>query len=350
MSRLLAPSFLIGAGLIGAGTALLNVLVEPRLIDATPLGGLIEFLLLAVPAAGLVYAGYWLWVGDFAAEAVRRIGTFAVGGAVIAAVATALFLSQGSVPAAGPVATFVLFVGTATEGSLLGVLAGTFVATHDRFRRERTAADQYETLHALLRHDFRNRLTIIGGHLTRLAETTDAAPDSVETIEAQLDAIEALLEDTRVATEAIEDDSALEPVDLVSVARRHLSLLEESYETVSVSADLPDAAFVSADDLLGSVLDNVFSNAVSHNDQSTAEVEVTLDETAGPVRLTVADNGPGIPPERRDEVFEPGVGEGTGMGLYLVETVVERYGGEVTIADNEPRGTVVTVTLPRADA
>lgn len=68
------------------------------------------------------------------------------------------------------------------------------------------------------------------------------------------------------------------------------------------------------------------------------------------VRLAVADDGPGIPAGRHDELLDAGVGEGTGMGLYLVKTIVERAGGEIEIGDNEPRGTVVTVTLPRADA
>lgn len=346
----LPPAFLVGTGLLAAVTALFEILTETTFVGASPGGGLIEFLLLFVPAVGLVYAGYWLQVGEFDPRDVWRIGAFGVGGAVVAAVATIGLLVVGPAPVMDASATFVLFVATATEGSLLGVLAGSFATTDRLFRQERSAAAEFQTLQALLRHDLRNRLTIIGGHLTRLAEATDAPADSVATIEAQLEAIEALLDDTRLATEAIRTEASVEPVDLIQVIRRRVSLLEESYDAVSVSTALPDAAFVPADDLLGSVLDNLLSNAVVHSDRPTPEIAVSVEATADLVRLAVADNGPGIPAERREAMFDPGVGEGTGMGLYLVRTVIERYGGEVAIEGNEPRGTVVTVTLPRVAA
>ena len=82
-------------------------------------------------------------------------------------------------------------------------------------------------------------------------------------------------------------------------------------------------------------------------------VDVTVDTAAETVRIVVADNGPGIPGPRRDAVCETGENgpdsPGSGLGLYLVRSLVSAYGGAVSIADNEPRGTVVTVELERAD-
>lgn len=346
----ITPTCLVGAGLIAAVTALFEIVTATRVVGGTLLGGYVEFLMLAVPAVGLVYAGYWLHVGEFDPDSVWRIGAFALGGSILAAVGTVVLLWFGPVPPLEAGAALVLFIGTGTEGSLLGVLAGTFAVTDRRSRREHAVADELGTLQALVRHDVRNRLTIIGGHLTLATEAADVPADAVATIEAQLEGIESLLADVEAATRALRAEGAVERVDLAAVVREQVGLLEESYDHVTVTTDLPEAAAVIGDELLSSVVDNLVSNAVHHHDGPTPEIEVTVAVEGDHVRLAVADDGPGIPPGRGDDVFEPGVGEGTGMGLYLVETVVERYDGAVRIDDNEPRGSVVAVTLPRADA
>lgn len=341
-------TFLVGAGLIAAMTALFEIVTRTRYIGATPLEGTLEFLLLAVPAVGLVYAGYWLRIGDFDPEAVWHIGVLAVGGALVAAALTAVLVRFGPIPAMGAEAAFVLFVATSTEGSLLGVLAGTFAVTDRQFRRERSVADELETLQALIRHDVRNRLTIIGGHLTMVTEAADVPAHRIDVIETQLEAIESVLADTDVATEALRSSRTAKAVDLADVVRQQVAVLRNSYDGVTVTTDLPNAAWVSAADVLGPVLDNVLSNAVQHHDGAAPKIAVTATVDDDRVRLAVADDGPGIPPAKRADAFEPGVGAGTGMGLYLVRTVVESYGGTVTLEANEPRGTIVSITLPRA--
>ncbi|ERH06789.1 MAG: histidine kinase-, DNA gyrase B-, and HSP90-like ATPase [Halonotius sp. J07HN4] len=72
---------------------------------------------------------------------------------------------------------------------------------------------------------------------------------------------------------------------------------------------------------------------------------------ADTVTVRVADNGPGVPDDERAEIF--GKGEtgldsaGTGLGLYLVKTLVSAYDGSVTVRDNDPEGAVFVVTLSR---
>ncbi|MFB6354750.1 MAG: sensor histidine kinase, partial [Halobacteriales archaeon] len=296
-------------------------------------------------------AGVWLRTTAVDTDHVWRIGGYAAGGAVLAVAATALALLGPPAPSLGVASAFVLFVSTGTEGSLLGVLVGTFAVTTRQLRREREAAGEYETLLALLRHNLRNRLTVLGGHLTFVAEATGPeAADSVAAIESQLEAVETLLEDARVAAEAIGGSDTAEPVDLVAVVREQVGLLEESHDGVSVTVDLPGRARVRADDLLAPAVENVLSNAVEHHDRPDPEVSVDVEPVDGAVRLSIADDGPGVPAERRADVFEPGTGDGTGMGLFLAKTVVERYGGSIDLGGNDPRGTVVTITLPRASA
>jgi signal transduction histidine kinase len=68
------------------------------------------------------------------------------------------------------------------------------------------------------------------------------------------------------------------------------------------------------------------------------------------VAIRIADNGPGVSADQKDTLF--GTGErdlestGSGMGLYLVDTLVTSYGGEVWIEDNDPEGSIFVVELP----
>ncbi|MFQ3295028.1 MAG: signal transduction histidine kinase [Halobacteriales archaeon] len=104
--------------------------------------------------------------------------------------------------------------------------------------------------------------------------------------------------------------------------------------------------------MLSSVFTNLLNNAVLHNDSEypSVWVDVTVERYTASIR--VADDGPGVPPNRRDEIFgrgEKGLeSEGTGVGLYLVDTLTSEFGGDVWVEDSEHGGTAFVVTLPLA--
>jgi two-component system nitrogen regulation sensor histidine kinase NtrY len=67
------------------------------------------------------------------------------------------------------------------------------------------------------------------------------------------------------------------------------------------------------------------------------------------VRLTVSDNGPGIPAADRDKLFMPYYStkrRGSGLGLAIVRRIIAEHGGSIEASDNLPTGTVFTVELP----
>jgi signal transduction histidine kinase len=103
--------------------------------------------------------------------------------------------------------------------------------------------------------------------------------------------------------------------------------------------------------MLRSVFRNLLNNAVQHSDRDEPTVVVSAETEAGGdwVVVRVADDGPGIPADRKETVFGKGEkgleSEGTGLGLYLVYTLVDHYGGSVWIEDNDPRGSVFVVRL-----
>ncbi|MBD2862254.1 hybrid sensor histidine kinase/response regulator [Paenibacillus oceani] len=106
---------------------------------------------------------------------------------------------------------------------------------------------------------------------------------------------------------------------------------------------------------LRQVLYNLVHNAIKHTDQGTIEITATVENET--VYLHVEDTGTGIPPERRDAIFEyfeqldgllPQDGyTGMGVGLYISRKLVERMGGDIRVAWSEVgRGTSIVFTLP----
>jgi two-component system nitrogen regulation sensor histidine kinase GlnL len=71
------------------------------------------------------------------------------------------------------------------------------------------------------------------------------------------------------------------------------------------------------------------------------------------VEITIIDDGPGIPPELQKRVFNPGVSGksgGLGIGLWLVETFVHQFNGQINFVSNKGQGTTFTVTLPSVES
>ena len=216
--------------------------------------------------------------------------------------------------------------------------------------------DQLRALNRVLRHDIRNDMQIVLGLGRLLDEHVDE--EGQEYLRTILDTGEHVVELTRSSrdlarTVAGEAELPLEAVSLPETLQAELDRRREAFghATISLRGEVPDVD-VRANDLLASVFRNLLNNAVQHSDRDEPAVEISADITRGDhtAIVRVADNGPGIPPSRQETVFgkgEKGIeSEGTGLGLYLVQSLIEHYGGDVWIEDNEPRGTVVVVELP----
>ena len=219
--------------------------------------------------------------------------------------------------------------------------------------------DQLRALNRVLRHDIRNDMQIVLGLGGLLEDHVDE--EGAEYLRTILDTGEHVVELTKSSrdlarTVAGEAELPLEPVSLPETLRAEIDRRREAFAhaTIELRGDVPDVD-VRANDLLSSVFRNLLNNAVQHSDRETPTVEVTADMTRGDhtAIVRIADDGPGIAPGRREAVFgkdEKGLdSEGTGLGLYLVRSLVEQYGGSIRIEDNEPRGVVVVVELPIAE-
>lgn len=225
--------------------------------------------------------------------------------------------------------------------------------------RDRLAAqrDRLRLLNRLLRHDIRND-----------AQFVLSLPDLVEPhvgddeIQSYLDQIvdrgEHIVDLTRSAGELAESVSDDRPTEVGATAvdevlDEEVASLRE-HDGVTVERTAPETTPpVRAGAMLGSVFRNLLHNAVQHSHDDEVAVSVTTHVDEETVTVRVADDGPGVPDELKSSLFgrgeTDGPGAGSGVGLFLVETLVEDYGGDVSVADNDPEGAVFVVELPRAD-
>lgn len=103
--------------------------------------------------------------------------------------------------------------------------------------------------------------------------------------------------------------------------------------------------------LLRQVMLNVFSNSLRYRRDGVApSIVVTAEATHSAVRVRVSDNGPGVPEERLEEIFLPGVGRddpgSTGFGLTAVRRAMARMGGKATAEPNAHDGLTIVLTFP----
>ncbi|UVE50964.1 PAS domain S-box protein [Haloferax larsenii] len=218
---------------------------------------------------------------------------------------------------------------------------------------ERTNAE-LEALNRIVRHDIRNDMTVIVGWAELLSDHVDESGNDI--LQRILSTGRHTIEITEVARDLIETMSGgvveTHPVGLAETLDRELASIRHAFPqaTFDVDGEIPDVA-VRANPLLASAFGNVLNNAVQHTGEETmVTVSVTADDDVATIEI--ADNGPGIPDNRKDMVFGKGEkgldSSGTGLGLYLVYKLVDSYGGEIHIEDNDPTGTVVIIELPVA--
>lgn len=231
-------------------------------------------------------------------------------------------------------------------------IAGAVATIHDVTERE-TRERQLLVLSRILRHNLHNDMNVILGHAETLASEADGdVRDRAERIAATGRSLLELTDKQRSVVELLSDDRATEPLSTARAVRATVERRGRQHDGARVEVDVPDAT-VSALPQLSEAVGELVDNAVEHSDRETPHVRVTADLHPDRVILHVADDGPGIPPHERtiltdgDEIDQ--LYHGSGMGLWLVHWIVSHSEGQLRFAENEPRGSRVSLSLARAE-
>lgn len=233
-----------------------------------------------------------------------------------------------------------------------GMPAGIVCVAKDISERKE-AEERAEFLHSLLRHDLGNSLQVSKGFLEILADDELGDPTD-QHVERSLDAVEdavELIENVRTLSK-IDGGESLNPANLGETVRnaveRHEKLRRE--QDIALETDIEDVS-VLAGTLLREVFANLVENSLVHSNADTLRVATTVGNET--VTVTIEDDGDGVPPDERDQIFERGysTGEsgGSGLGMYIVKQLVENYNGEVSLTESDLGGAQFDVTLQRVD-
>jgi len=231
-----------------------------------------------------------------------------------------------------------------------------------RKERERELERQNERLEefaSVVSHDLRNPLNVVRGSVD-LAQATDDV-DELDRARRGLERMRTLIDDLLTLAQEGKAVSEFEPVALGEVATEAAGLVEAPAAEFRIDAEqtvFADAA------RLRQLFENLFANAVDHGrsprdtgqpaqkvpagggsggGDSVGERLVVTVEPLGVGRsgFSVADNGTGIPPERRELVFQEAYStsdDGTGFGLRIVQRIAEAHGWDVTVTDSAAGG------------
>ena len=204
-----------------------------------------------------------------------------------------------------------------------------------------------------INHDLRNILAT--ARLVTDGLTASAAPEVRRILPRLLDAIDrAAALCTRTLDFSREGAAPLAPSrfrlgKLIEEVGAGLAVGEEDF---AVDAEIPSELEVVADrDQLYRVLSNLARNAL---EAGARRQRLAAADEAGVTAITVADDGPGLPPKARENLFRPFFGSarpgGSGLGLAIARELMRAHGGDLVLVSSTAAGTVFRLTLPAAAA
>jgi len=226
--------------------------------------------------------------------------------------------------------------------------------TQDKEREQRIMV-----MSRILRHNIRNKLTVIRGNSRLLKEelsssdfSVDAARGHIDRIEKASKELDSLAERVRTFDRVIEHDLRSGTVHLRQVLTDVRDDLAEQHSGVTIDVAPTDAEISGDRVAIDLILEILVENALEYSDLSDPSIELTAEETpTGQVTVQVDTDGAGIPDMERKVLAsetEGPVAHSRGLGLWAVTWLVRRLGGSVTLAEDPDDGTRVELTFPLA--
>jgi signal transduction histidine kinase len=197
--------------------------------------------------------------------------------------------------------------------------------------------ERLEEFTSVVSHDLRNPLQVADGRLELVRDECES--DHIDDVAQALDRMDALIEDMLTLAR---EGNQVDETELIGLA----NVVKSSWQTANTEQavlEIETSQSVEADRTrLQQLFENLYRNAVEHGGD-----DVTVSVGAMDDGFYVADTGPGIPEDDREDVFEAGYStneDGTGFGLRIVEQIASAHGWEITVTESEAGGARFEVT------
>ncbi len=169
--------------------------------------------------------------------------------------------------------------------------------------------------------------------------------------------LEFVLNELIAITKIKQEELSIAPVSFQSLVKQVCSQFEEELEKGDILMECCfefDRIFSNDEKLLRGMLFYLLDNAIKFRSNQAAKIRIEVREHLTGVAIVVADNGPGISDAIRDRIYEMYFrghekSQGSGLGLYIVSSIVERLGGYINLQSKEGAGSTFTIYLPDAE-
>ncbi len=227
---------------------------------------------------------------------------------------------------------------TDDDGEVLGFagIARDITERKEYGRRLEQHVDRLNEFASVLTHDLRNPLSVAKGHLPMVEEKLGHTDNEhIEAIDRSMDRIETIIEDVLEITRTGLPVTEPEATNVTALATRMWNEMEKG--AVHPALEIEEIADVMADpSLLERLLMNLFRNSVEHGGQEVLVRVGPLDDG-----FYIEDNGPGIPREKREQIFDwkfTTKAEGSGIGLKSVEQIVHAHDWTIRVGESGEGG------------
>lgn len=329
---------------IGISQAILGLFGDGSVVLA-----LFHLILVGIPGAILMYAGYWMPRSDISAQYYPRVIVWIVGG-------TGVMFGFIVLRDIHPGVTVEWSVGTQSIALMIGCIGGLLIGiqesrvairTEELKERTRELKDREQHLERqnerleefanVVSHDLRNPLNVASGRL-ELAQN-DCDSKHLSHVESAHERMEALITDLLTLAKQGQTPSDRSIIQLANLVESCWENVQTKDATILIDTD---STIRAEESQLRQMFENLIRNGVEHGGSGVTITVGDLDNG-----FYIEDDGPGIPSDERDAIFKAGHStseQGTGFGLSIVKQVVEAHEWKIQVTESITGGARFEVT------
>jgi len=202
-------------------------------------------------------------------------------------------------------------------------------------------------LNRILRHNFRNKMSVIRGFIELLAEEVEENQYSTTALD-NIDSLISLSEKARELDRFIATDFERKPTEIVALVEKLIDGIDTTYPDASITFEYEEPITAAVFPNFRQAIEELIDNAAKHSGESPS-ITVSIEQVPNAVEIQIIDDGPGLAEDEADVLAsgnETPLTHGSGLGLWLARWIITSHDGSITASTSE-NGTSMTVSIPR---